>query len=72
MCPPFLIDSATPVLKVKQLDLKKLSKDLLEIRLRELDEVVDKFLILESDRTFTGKFKPWILQKHITGKTTLN
>ena len=52
--------------------MKSFFKDLLEIRLRELDDVVDKFLILESDRTFTGKAKPWILHKHMTGKNTLS
>ena len=31
--------------------------DLLEIRLNELWEVVDHFIILESNRTFTGKEK---------------
>jgi beta-1,4-mannosyl-glycoprotein beta-1,4-N-acetylglucosaminyltransferase len=28
--------------------------DMLEIRLRELYDVVDKFVIVESDHTFTG------------------
>ena len=29
--------------------------EILEIRLRELYEFVDKFIILESDHTFTGR-----------------
>jgi|ERR1700722_347461 len=33
--------------------------DLLEIRLRELDAVADKFVIVESSRSFTGNPKPF-------------
>jgi beta-1,4-mannosyl-glycoprotein beta-1,4-N-acetylglucosaminyltransferase len=33
--------------------------DLLEIRLRELDSVVDKFVLVESNQTFSGKEKPY-------------
>ncbi|EUC57397.1 beta-1,4-mannosyl-glycoprotein 4-beta-N-acetylglucosaminyltransferase [Rhizoctonia solani AG-3 Rhs1AP] len=36
--------------------------DLLEVRLNELDAVVDRFFIVESDRTFTGIPKQPILQ----------
>src|SRR4030081_189074 len=32
--------------------------DLLEIRLKELGEVVDRFVLVESTRTFQGKPKP--------------
>jgi len=32
--------------------------DLLEIRLNELDPVVDKFILVESTRTFQKQFKP--------------
>lgn len=32
--------------------------DLLELRLGQLDEVVDHFVLVESDRTFTGRPKP--------------
>ncbi|KAI2800482.1 hypothetical protein BLOT_011867 [Blomia tropicalis] len=39
--------------------------DLLELRLRELWNVVDRFLVLETDRTFSGKPKPLILKTHL-------
>lgn len=39
--------------------------DLLEIRLRELYDVVDKFIILESDLTFTGYEKPLVLTNYL-------
>jgi len=32
--------------------------DLLEIRLHELDPVVDKFVLVEASKTFQGKDKP--------------
>ena len=32
--------------------------DLLEIRLNELDSVVDKFVLVEATKTFSGKDKP--------------
>jgi beta-1,4-mannosyl-glycoprotein beta-1,4-N-acetylglucosaminyltransferase len=38
--------------------------DLLEIRLRELWDVVDHFIILESDKTFTGSEKELTFAKH--------
>ncbi|TPX71383.1 beta-1,4-mannosyl-glycoprotein 4-beta-N-acetylglucosaminyltransferase [Spizellomyces sp. 'palustris'] len=38
--------------------------DLLEIRLRELLPVVDKFLILEAESTFTGLPKPLVFQQN--------
>jgi hypothetical protein len=34
--------------------------DLLELRLRYLDPVVDKFVIVEADKTFSGKPKPFV------------
>jgi beta-1,4-mannosyl-glycoprotein beta-1,4-N-acetylglucosaminyltransferase len=37
--------------------------DLLEIRLRELDPVVDRFVIVESSKTFTGHDKPFYLDQ---------
>lgn len=40
--------------------------DLLEIRLRELWDVVDTFLVFEADRTFTGKRKPLFLQENLS------
>ncbi|KAJ3104741.1 hypothetical protein HDU97_008920 [Phlyctochytrium planicorne] len=38
--------------------------DLLELRLRELYPVVDEFVILETNTTFTGKPKPLVFQEH--------
>ena len=38
--------------------------DMLEIRLRILDKVVDKFVICEADRTFTNQPKPFNFQEH--------
>ncbi|NMH29229.1 glycosyltransferase family 17 protein [Flavobacterium silvaticum] len=38
--------------------------DLLEIRLNELDSVVDKFVIVEADRTFQNKPKPFIFEEN--------
>lgn len=39
--------------------------DLLEIRINELNGVVDKFLIVQSDKTFSGKRKPLFSFKDI-------
>lgn len=39
--------------------------DILEIRLRELWDVVDIFLVLEADRTFTGVTKSLVLEENI-------
>ncbi|MHA3788751.1 glycosyltransferase family 17 protein [Flavobacterium hauense] len=38
--------------------------DLLEIRLNELDSVVDKFVIVEADRTFQNDPKPFIFEEN--------
>ncbi|TFK48439.1 glycosyltransferase family 17 protein [Heliocybe sulcata] len=38
--------------------------DLLEVRMHELDSVVSKFFIVESDLTFTGLPKPMAFQEH--------
>lgn len=38
--------------------------DLLEIRLTELDPIVDRFVIVESNTTFTGHFKPLVFMQH--------
>lgn len=38
--------------------------DLLEIRLHELDSVVDKFVLVESGMTFSGNRKPMIFEPH--------
>jgi hypothetical protein len=37
--------------------------DMLEFRLTELDPYVDKFVIIESTKTFTGKPKPLYYNK---------
>jgi beta-1,4-mannosyl-glycoprotein beta-1,4-N-acetylglucosaminyltransferase len=39
--------------------------DLLEIRLNELDGVVDKFVIVEADRTFQNQPKPFIFEENL-------
>jgi beta-1,4-mannosyl-glycoprotein beta-1,4-N-acetylglucosaminyltransferase len=38
--------------------------ELLEIRLNELDAVVDKFILVEADTTFSGKKKPLVFQEN--------
>ena len=38
--------------------------DLLEIRLAELADVVDRFVLLEADRTFTNRPKPLVFRDH--------
>ena len=37
--------------------------DILEIRLQELSDVVDTFVIVESDRTFAGRAKPFFVER---------
>jgi hypothetical protein len=37
--------------------------DLLEVRLRELEHVVDTFVIVEADRTFAGRPKPFFFER---------
>jgi hypothetical protein len=39
--------------------------DLLEIRLRELYNHIDVFVLVESDHTFTNNPKPWLFEQHI-------
>ncbi|MEM3630908.1 MAG: hypothetical protein QXY18_05800 [Nitrososphaerota archaeon] len=39
--------------------------DLLEIRLNVLNEIVDKFVIVEANKTHTGKVKPLYFEKNI-------
>jgi beta-1,4-mannosyl-glycoprotein beta-1,4-N-acetylglucosaminyltransferase len=39
--------------------------DILELRLRLLYDSVDKFVICESDRTFSGQTKEWIFEKNL-------
>ena len=39
--------------------------DLLEIRLRELYTLVDEFVIVESNQTFTGNKKPWNFEANV-------
>ncbi|KAI8588167.1 glycosyl transferase [Geranomyces variabilis] len=50
----------TPAPRVFDAIIFSIEVDLLEIRLRELLDVVDRFLILEADRTFTGIVKPLV------------
>ena len=38
--------------------------DLLELRLETLSDVVDKFVLVEADRTFTGKSKPFFFAEN--------
>lgn len=38
--------------------------DLLEIRLEELNPVVDKFVLIEANKTFAGRKKPLYFQEH--------
>jgi beta-1,4-mannosyl-glycoprotein beta-1,4-N-acetylglucosaminyltransferase len=42
--------------------------DMLDVRLEYLGEYIDMFYIIESDRTFTGNYKGFKLQKYINGK----
>jgi len=44
--------------------------DLLELRLSEHYDKVDKFIIIECDRTFTGLFKGFNLEKQLSRYTT--
>jgi len=56
-------NSSSPV-RIIDAFLFSIELDLLEIRLHELYNVVDKFVILESDYTFTGKQKELIFQQN--------
>jgi len=38
--------------------------DVLELRLRELNDLVDRFVLVEGDQTFTGKPKPLIFDQN--------
>ena len=40
-------------------------KELLELRLKYLNSVVDYFVIIEADITHQGRKKPWNLEKHL-------
>lgn len=42
--------------------------DLLELRLKELDPVVDYFVLIESNLTHSKKPKPYIYGSHATGR----
>ncbi|KAG4068999.1 hypothetical protein HA402_008310 [Bradysia odoriphaga] len=57
------VESSAP--KVIDAVIFSIELDILEIRLRELWDVVDIFLVLESDRTFTGAQKPLFLDENI-------
>eukprot|EP01035_Chromulina_nebulosa_P023385 gene23385-30306_t len=45
--------------------------DILEIRLHELSKVVDRFVILEAECTFSGGWKPLTFQKILSGNHSL-
>ena len=55
--------------KVYDLFLINTELDWLEIRLHELDEVVDFFVVLESAKNFQRNPKPLYLQEHLAGKS---
>ena len=38
--------------------------EILELRFLELYDVVDKFIIVEANKTFKGDFKPFILEEN--------
>jgi beta-1,4-mannosyl-glycoprotein beta-1,4-N-acetylglucosaminyltransferase len=38
--------------------------DVLELRLRELNDLVDRFVLVEGDQTFTGKPKPLVFERN--------
>ncbi|KAJ3159982.1 hypothetical protein HDU86_001247 [Geranomyces michiganensis] len=59
-----LTESGEHAPKVFDAIIFSIEVDLLEIRLRELLDVVDHFLILEADRTFTGIAKPLVYQSN--------
>ena len=40
-------------------------KELLELRLRYLNSIVDRFVIVEANITHQGKEKPWNLEKYL-------
>lgn len=46
--------------------------DILEIRLHELSKVVDRFIILEAECTFTGGLKPLTFQEILSGNHSLS
>lgn len=60
-----LSDGANSVPKVIDAVIFSIELDILEIRLRELWDVVDIFLVMEADRTFTGVQKPLFLEENI-------
>ncbi|KAJ3299852.1 hypothetical protein HK104_006589 [Borealophlyctis nickersoniae] len=59
-----VLPSNTRPPKVYDAILFSLELDLLEIRLRELYDVVDTFIILESGTTFTGMSKPLLFSEN--------
>lgn len=63
---PRQLIEGNPVLpKVIDAVIFSIEIDILEIRLRELWDVVDIFLVVEADRTFTGLPKPLVLQENL-------
>jgi beta-1,4-mannosyl-glycoprotein beta-1,4-N-acetylglucosaminyltransferase len=59
-----LKDQTTDETKVYDAIIFSVELDLLEVRIRELWDVVDKFVILESNATFTGKPKELTFNDH--------
>ncbi|KAG0280955.1 hypothetical protein BGZ95_007809, partial [Linnemannia exigua] len=57
-------DPTAPQPKVYDAVIFSVELDMLEIRMRELWDVVDKFVILESNGTFTGLPKEQVFAKH--------
>ncbi|KAF9120605.1 hypothetical protein BGW39_011245 [Mortierella sp. 14UC] len=57
-------DPTIPQPKVYDAVIFSVELDMLEIRMRELWDVVDKFVILESNGTFTGLPKEQVFAKH--------
>lgn len=61
-----LSDQDDPVVpKVIDAVIFSIELDILEIRIRELWDEVDIFLVLEADRTFTGVQKPLVLEENL-------
>lgn len=60
-----LSDDGRHLPKVIDAVIFSIELDILEIRIRELWDVVDVFVVLETDRTFTGVRKPFFLNENI-------
>ncbi|KAF9436425.1 hypothetical protein BGZ76_004023 [Entomortierella beljakovae] len=58
------VDGTTVGPKVYDAVIFSVEMDMLEIRIRELWDVVDKFVILESNATFTGHYKEQVFSQN--------